>query len=158
MYFRVADDAAAFVGFLLGGFKLGFDQGDHVAAGFQKRPCRMEHFFQGNKGEVQDDHSKGGAGEVFRLKRSCVDFFEVGDAGIVEEFGVELGLSHVNACHAGGPMLEEAVGEAPSRRSEVESMEPVDGEGVLFEKPFQLISASADKPGWGFKLQRRVFG
>ena len=64
----IADDALAFVGFLLGRLKLGFDEGDEVASGGEEGPGGGEDFFEGDEGEVEDDEGVKVMGEVTRLE------------------------------------------------------------------------------------------
>ena len=49
-----------------------------------------------------------------------IDFFEVSHAWIGEEFGVELGASHIHAHDIRGAGLKHAVGEAAGGGADVE--------------------------------------
>src|SRR5690606_29884145 len=95
-----------------------------------------------------DNEVVGIAGEVAGLEVAGVGFFEICDAGIVTEFGMELAVADVDAGGGGGSGLEGAIGEAAGGGADVEEVAAaaIDGEGG--EGAFEFFAAAADEAGW----------
>jgi len=141
----VADDAAAFVDFGFAGFELRFHEGDQYAAGAHKRPDGGENNFEGNEGEVGDDGVELITREIADGEMSGVDFFEIGDAGISEEFGVQLGAADIDADDICGAGLQGAIGEAAGGGADVEDVRAGEIEGERGEGGGKFFAAAADE-------------
>ena len=154
----VADDALAFVCFLFGRFELGFDEGDEMACGSEELPGGGEDLFEGDEREVEDDEGVLVVGEVAGLEVAGVGLFQVGDAGVIPELLVELAVADIDTGGRGRSGLEEVVGKAAGRGSEVEDVLAFDGDGEFVEVAFQFVGSPADVFWGGFEGEFDVSG
>lgn len=141
----IADDAAAFVDFGFAGFELRLHERDECAIGTEERPDGGEDGFQGDERKVHHDEIEVAAREVGGGEMAGVDFFEIGDASVGAEFGVELGAADIDADHIGGAGLEGAIGEAAGGGADVEDVGAVKIKGETLDGAREFFAAAGDE-------------
>ena len=108
------------------GLELGLDQCHHVGAGAQQRWHPVDDQCDRDKGDVdRDDIELTTVGwQHVGVQDASVEAFERNHTGVLPELPGELIVSDVKGHHPLGTSLEQDVGEAPGRGSDVEG-EPV---------------------------------
>ena len=71
---------------------------------------------------------------------------------------MQLGPTYVDGDDVGCPVLEQAVGEAPSGGTGVKGASTADGNVETGKGARQLLPAAADEPGWWTDQRQRVAG
>ena len=71
---------------------------------------------------------------------------------------MKLGRSDVDARHADDAALQEAVGEAAGRRTDVETVQAFDRNLEMVERPFELLATAGDEARRLIDDQHRIFG
>lgn len=142
--FFFTNDATLGVEDVLGELELGFDEHDEESAGDQECPEGLEEFCKGNEGNVDNQEVVGGVGEIFWGEGFCVGLFEVKDAGIGGNFGMELTVTDINAGDMGGAVLEEEIGKSPGGCTDIDAGFAFYGEGVECGVAFEFFTGPAD--------------
>lgn len=140
---RVADDAplAQLVATHL---ELRLDHGQHVAGWREQRVGRRQELLEADEAGV-DDHQGHRLGQRVRGEMARVGALHDHDPRVLTQAVVQLPVAYVDGVDARRPALQEAVGEAAGRRTEVSGQAPgrVIGEGL--ERAGQLDAAARDE-------------
>src|SRR5690606_29398683 len=133
-------------------------QSDQSTVVRKEIPNGRQHFFKRNKGEIHDDERIVIERKNAGLEMAGICFFQVGDAGILDQFVVHLGTTDIDAGCADAAALEAAVGKAAGGSADIQVAQTANIDFELVEKAFQFFPAAADKTRGRFNLEGRVLG
>ena len=137
LHLGIADDA--FRDVTPSRLELRLHEDEPLPARRREREHRRQRLRHADERDVADDK----IGRERQLpQRSCVDAFEHGDAGIRPQPRMELAVADVDRDDAGSSRLQQAVREAPGRRSDVRAgaSRHVDRERI--QRVLQLLAAA----------------
>ena len=143
----VADDAASFIDLGFAGFKLWLHESDESTARSEFGPNSGQHFAQRDEREVHDDRIEMGAGQIGFGERAGVEFFDVGDPRVIEEFGVELSSPNIDTHDIGCAGLQRAISEAARGRAHVEHVKVGEGNLEILEESGELFPPATHETG-----------
>ena len=150
----IADDAT-FANRLTPGLELWLHQRDDIASVAKPREGRRQREAQRDEGHVSYDDVDG----LFdRDTLARVHSFVHDDARILTEAPIELALPHIDRVNAGRAALQEDVGEAAGRRTNVDRDLPGHIEPERVERARQLVAATRHVLRAGVDGDVRILG
>src|SRR3989441_10286219 len=126
--------------------ELRLDEGDHVGPGRKDPEDGRQDLLQGDEGHV-DHGERRVLGENTGVERAGVGLLHDDHARIPPEAGIELPGANVHGVDAGGPALQQTVGESAGGGPDVDADPAHHGNVEVVERVDQLLAAAADVGG-----------